>query len=72
MLFITLTMALLCSNVQVGHVSVTVKQHAHYQDLETEAAEWNASINNFIIHTPAFPNVMCVCFEKGLSSQLLL
>ena len=46
----TLTMALLYSSVPVSHDSVTVSQHAQYQDPETEAAKWNSAIIHLIIY----------------------
>ncbi len=41
-LLTTLMMALFYSSVLVSHDSVTVSQHAQYQDPETEAAKWNS------------------------------
>ncbi len=32
---------------------------SHYQDPETEAAEWNSAVINFIIYTCTFPTVTC-------------
>lgn len=43
-------MALFYSNVPVSHDSVSMSQHAQYQDSETEAAEWNVALINFAIH----------------------
>ena len=42
-LLLTLTMASLYSSE--SHDSVTVSQHAQYQDPETKAAKWNSVIN---------------------------
>ena len=39
--------------------SVTVSQHAQYQDPETTAAKWNAASINCIIYTCGFPTVTC-------------
>lgn len=36
---------------------MTLSQHAQYSDLESEAAEWNSTIIDFIIYTCAFSNV---------------
>ncbi len=60
-LLITLTMALFCSSVPVSHDSVTVGQHARYQDPETEAAKWNPAIINFIIYLCFFYRDMSKC-----------
>ena len=45
MSLITITMALLGSNIPVSHESVTVSQHAQYQDSESKAAKWNSATN---------------------------
>ncbi len=50
-LLITITMALFYPGVPVNHDSVTVSQHAQYQDPDTEAAKWNSAIINLIIYT---------------------
>lgn len=43
------------SNIPVSHDSVTARQHAQYQGLETEAAKRNPAIINCIIYTCAEP-----------------
>ncbi len=47
-LLITWMMAPFYSNATVNHDSVTVSQHAQYQDHETDAAKWNSAIIHFI------------------------
>ncbi len=51
MLLITLTMVLFYSSVPLRRDSVTVGQHAQYQDPEPEAAKWNSAIIHFIYYT---------------------
>ena len=46
-------MALLCSNVQLSHDSVTVGQHERYQDPE---ADWSSAITTFI-------TALFICFK---------
>lgn len=58
-LLITPTIALFYSSAPVSNDSVTVIQHAQYQDTEVEAAKWNSAIVQFIIYC-AFLS------EKGL------
>lgn len=44
--------------------NVTVSQHARYLDPENEAAKWNATIINVIIHTCACSCQNVLCEEK--------
>ncbi len=62
-------MAPFYSSVPVSHDSVTVSQHAQYQDPETEAAKWNSAIINYIMCACAFPTETCqnVCWPTGIS-----
>ncbi len=50
-------MALFYLSVPVSHDSVTVSQHAQYEDPETEAAKIKSAINKFIIYICAFSTV---------------
>ncbi len=44
--------------------SVTVNQHAYYQDLQAKAAKWNSDIIYFIIDTCASPIDVKMSFVK--------
>lgn len=55
---LTLTMAPFSSSVPVSHESMTVSQHVHYRDPDTETAKWNSIFINLIILTFAFPTVV--------------
>ncbi len=61
----TLTLASFCSSVPVSHASVTVSQHAQYQD-----RNWSSwmefSHHNSIIYTCAFPSVTS---QNGFSEK---
>ena len=43
-------MALLHS---ITHLAMRVRQHAQYQDPETELASWHAAVINYIMYTCA-------------------
>lgn len=58
-LLITPTIALFYSSAPVSNDSVTVIQHAQYQDTEVEAAKWNSAIVNCLNYTCAFPTATC-------------
>lgn len=43
-----ITSRMLCT-IQVPKENLTVSQHAHYQDRETEGAKWKLALINFMI-----------------------
>jgi len=47
-----------------SHVSVTVSQHAQYQDRESEAAKWNSATTNFIIYLCALCDKVKMSWAK--------
>ncbi len=58
-------------SVPVSYDSVTVSQHAQYQDPGTEAAEWNSAIINLIIYTCASPTGTCQNVFSHVSSIMI-
>jgi len=65
-------MTKLFSRVPVNHDRVTLRQRERNQNPESEAAEWNSTIINFIIYTGAFPSVTCQTpfYKQSLSARI--